>query len=137
MGFRIDPDDVGELVAVLAAVEGLDATTGTGADEKPAQVVEIGQPCELPGVVVQVYGYTFDALDSYALRGRLLLVVGDKPAPEARASLAALLNLVSSAVPCKGEVTHEVVALPDRPGSVLPALAVPFRIRCSPAREAV
>lgn len=134
-GFRVDPGDVDEIVATIAAIPGLDATTGTGGE--PAQVVEIGLPVELPGVCVQVYGYTFDALDSYQVRGRLLLVVGDRPAPEARTALANLLNLVSSAFPIKGEVTHEAILLPDRPGSPLPCLAVPFVVRCSPAREEV
>jgi hypothetical protein len=132
-GYSIDPADVGSLIATLAAVEGLDQVWVDGVVERPAQVVEIGQPLTLPGVVVQVYGYTFDALDSYQLRGRLLLVVGDAPAPDARPALASLLNLVSQAVPPKGEVTHEAVVLPDRPGAPLPALSVPFVVRCTPA----
>lgn len=134
-GFKLDPTDVDDLLALLAGVDGLDATTGAGADARPAQVAEIGQPVELPGVVVQVTGYTFDALDSYAMRGRLLLVVADAPAPDARTALAALLNLVSSVFPVKGEVTLEGVVLPDRPGAPLPALAVPFTVRCTPASE--
>jgi hypothetical protein len=134
-GFHVDPDDVLEIVATLAAIPGLDATTGD--PPAPAQVVEIGQPVELPGVCVQVSGYTFDALDSYTMRGRLLLVVGDRPAPEARTALADLLNLVATAFPVKGEVTHEAIVLPDRPGSPLPCLAVPFIVRCSPARSEV
>lgn len=135
-GYRIDPADVLDLIATLSAVEGLDATTGTGPDERPAQVVEIGQPLETPGVIVQVYGYTFDTLDSYRLRGRFLLVVGDAPAPDARTRLADLLNLVSSVTSPAGEVTHETIVIPDRPGSPLPCLSYPFTVRCTPAREA-
>lgn len=133
MGYTVDPADLQALIDSLAAVDGLDQTWSDGDQDRPAQVVEIGQPLTTPGVVVQVLGYTFDALNSYAMRGRLLLVVSDQKSPEARTALADLLNLVSSVVPPKGEVTHEAVTLPDRPGSPLPALSVPFVVRCTPA----
>lgn len=129
-GYRIDPTDLDQLRALIATVPGLDAVAG----DQPAQVAEIGQPVDLPGVVIQVYGYTFNALDAYTMRGRLLLVVPDAPAPDARGALVDLLNLVATVVPVKGEVTHEAVVLPDR-AAPLPALGVPFTLQCSPATE--
>lgn len=130
-GYKLDPTDVDQVIAALAAVDGLDDVDDQGV---PIRVALIGSAIELPGVVVQVYGYTFDGLDSYALRGRLLLVVGDAPAREAIGALADLLNRVTSVVGAAGEVTHEAVSLPDR-GAPLPALSVPFNVRCTPASE--
>jgi hypothetical protein len=136
-GYKIDPTDVDQVVDMIAAVDGLDARTDptdalpTG---KPTQVGYIGTPVELPGVVLQVYGYTFDTLDAYSLRGRLLLIVPDQPARDAIGALADLLNRVTSVVRPAGEVTHEAVALPDR-GAPLPALSVPIAVRCTPASE--
>lgn len=130
-GYKLDPTDVDQLLALLAAVDGLDDVDGDG---NPTRVGYIGSPIEVPGVVAQFYGYTFNTLDAYALRGRLLLVVPDQPARDALGALADLLNLVTSVMRPSGEVTHEAVALPDR-GAPLPALSVPFTVRCSPASQ--
>lgn len=130
-GYKIDPADVDQLVSMIAAVPGVDAVNGDG---KPTQVGYIGSAIELPGVVLQVYGYTFNTLDGYALRGRVLLVVRDAPARDAIGALADLLNRVTSVVRPSGEVTHEAVTLPDR-AAPLPALAVPFTVNCTPAHE--
>lgn len=130
-GFKLDAADVDQLVALIADVPGVDARKP---DDTPSQVGYIGSTIELPGVVVQVFGYTFNGLDSYLMRGRLLLVVADAPARDAIGSLADLFNAVTTVMRPSGEVTHEVVALPDR-GAPLPALAVPFAVRCTPASQ--
>lgn len=130
-GFKVDPADIDQLTGILADVDGIDGRTTDGT---PTQVGYIGSPIELPGVVVQVYGYTFNGLDSYMMRGRLLLVVADQPARDAIGSLADLFNRVTSVMRPSGEVTHEAVALPDR-GAPLPALSLPFTVRCTPASQ--
>lgn len=130
-GYAIDPADLDALVDLLATVPGLD---DLDVDGRPTRVGFIGDPIETPGVVVQVFGYTFTTLDAYAIRARLLLVVPDAAARAAVASLADLLNKVSTVVGSTGEVTHEAVLLPDR-GAPLPALSVPITVRCTPAHE--
>lgn len=130
-GFKFDAADVDQLIGLLADVDGIDGRTP---DDTPTQVGYIGDPIETPGVVVQVFGYTFNALDSYLMRGRLLLVVPDAPARAAIAALGDLFNRVTTIMRPSGEVTHEAVSLPDR-GAPLPALSVPFAVRCTPASQ--
>lgn len=130
-GFKFDAADVDQLIGLLADVDGIDGRTPDGT---PTQVGYIGDPIEAPGVVVQVFGYTFNALDSYLMRGRLLLVVPDAPARSAIAALGDLFNRVTTIMRPSGEVTHEAVSLPDR-GAPLPALSVPFAVRCTPASQ--
>lgn len=133
MTYQIDPADLEALVAKIAAVEGLDEVTDDGTGEtKPAQVGLMEQPTTLPGVFVQVFGYTFDTLDAYKVRGRLILAVPDAPVAEALPALAELLAKVATAVRPAGEVTHELLA---RDGATVPALAFPFVARCTPATE--